>query len=336
MFYDEVKVFLKSGDGGDGSAAMRRAKYVPKGGPDGGDGGRGGDLILRCDENIGDLRDFHFRPIWKAKNGEPGRGKQQHGKGAPALVLKVPVGTVLSRLHDGKIVAELDKHGDERVFMKGGKGGMGNIHFKSSTNQAPRQTTPGEEGREGDFLMELKSIADIGLVGFPNAGKSSFVGIITHAQPKVGHYAFTTLNPSIGTIEYPDHYSKLKMADIPGLVEGAHENRGLGHRFLKHIERCKTLLFMVDMQGSDGRDPLANVTQLRKELKLYNPELLEKHWIIAANKMDEPDALKNLRRLKSSRRRVPIFPISCLSEEGIPELKQALWDYCRELCKVVS
>lgn len=328
MFYDEVKIHLKSGDGGDGSAAMHRAKYVPKGGPDGGDGGRGGDILLRCDENVSDLRDFHFKPIWKAKNGEPGRGKQQHGKGAPQLILRVPVGTIISRLEDGKVFAELNDHGQEHLFFKGGKGGMGNIHFKSPTNQAPRQTTPGEPGKEGDFLMELKSIADIGLVGFPNAGKSSFIGLITHAQPKVGHYPFTTLHPNIGTIEYPDYYAKLKMADIPGLVEGAHENRGLGHRFLKHIERCKTLLFMVDMQGSDGRDPLADISQLRKELRFFNPELSEKHWVIAANKMDEPDAPANLRRLKNSRRKVPIFPISCLSEEGIPELKQALWDFC--------
>lgn len=331
MFYDEVKVFLKSGDGGDGAAAMRRAKYIPKGGPDGGDGGRGGDLILRCDQNVSDLRDFHFKPIWKAKNGEAGRGKQQHGKGAPALVLRVPMGTVLSRIEDGKVVAELSKHGEERVFLKGGKGGMGNIHFKSSTNQAPRQTTPGELGREGEYIMELKTIADIGLVGFPNAGKSSFIGLVTHAQPKVGHYAFTTLAPNIGTIEYPELYSKLTIADIPGLVEGAHANRGLGHRFLKHIERCKVLLFMVDMQGTDGRDPLADVRQLRKELELYNPDLLEKDWIVAANKMDEPDAKANLRRLKNSRRTVPIFPISCLGEDGIPELKEALWGFCRKV-----
>jgi GTP-binding protein len=323
MFYDETSVKLRAGDGGDGSASFRREKFIPKGGPDGGDGGRGGNVILEGDENTGDLRAFHFQPHWKAEHGGRGASRQKTGRGGEDCILKVPPGTVVFRESDGAQCAEVLEHGERIVLLRGGKGGLGNLHFKSSTHQAPREFTPGEPGEIGEFRFVLKSIADLGLVGFPNAGKSSLIALITKARPKAASYPFTTLQPSIGMIEYPEHYERLRLADIPGLIQGAHENRGLGHRFLRHIERCAILVLILDMASEDGRDPLEDYDQLLEELRLYDPALVAKPQLIVANKMDEPVSSENLARLRE-KISSPIWPISCLSEEGVPELKEAI------------
>jgi GTP-binding protein len=323
MFYDEVKVNFKAGNGGDGCFSFRRLKYEPKGGPDGGDGGRGGNVYVVGDTNVADLTDYHFKPGWQAKNGEPGRGSDQHGAKGEHIHLKLPIGTIVVDRETDEVVAEVLQHGEEVRLLEGGEGGKGNAQFKSSTNQAPRQFTLGKPGEQGEFRLVIKTIADVGLIGFPNAGKSTLLNMLTNAHPKTGAYPFTTMFPTVGVLEYPEQYERITLADIPGLIEGASENRGLGHRFLKHIERCKVLLIMLDMQGTDGREPLADYRVLLKELKLYMPGLAKKPILVAANKMDEPDATANL---KAFRKKVksPVYPISCVSDEGFEELKQAL------------
>lgn len=325
MFYDEVNVSFKAGDGGDGCFSFRRAKYEPRGGPNGGNGGRGGDVYIVGDSNVADLTDYHFKPGWKAKNGEQGRGSDQHGKNGSDLDLRVPVGTVVTDRETGEVIAEILEHGQRILLLEGGEGGKGNTEFKSSTNQAPRQYTLGKPGEEGDFRLLIKTIADIGLIGYPNAGKSTLISLLTNAHPKTAPYPFTTIFPTVGVLDFDeDHnYERITIADIPGLIEGASENRGLGHRFLKHVERCKLLLFILDMQGTDGRDPLQDYRVLTKELKLYLPGLVKKPVIIVANKMDEPDAAENLKHFKSKVRK-KVYPISCVSEEGFEELKAAL------------
>lgn len=327
MFVDEVKkVHLKAGDGGDGCASFRREKFEPMGGPNGGDGGDGGDIILVCDENMSDLTAYRFVPHAKAENGEMGKGRDKHGASGSDKVVKLPPGTSVYDIETGNLVTELLEHEQRIVLLQGGKGGMGNTTFKSSVNQAPRKTTPGKPGEEGTYRLVLKTIADAGMVGFPNAGKSSLINIITKAHPKTADYPFTTLHPSVGVVEYPELYDRLNLADIPGLIEGASENKGLGHRFLRHIERCTVLLFILDMAGTDGRDPLKDLEQLRTELRLYDETLLSKPQMIIANKMDEEAAVENLKRLQAeTRHSAEILPISCLSDEGIPELKEALY-----------
>lgn len=323
MFYDEVNVTLKAGNGGDGCFSFRRAKYEPKGGPDGGDGGRGGNVYVVGDTNVADLTDYYFKPGWKAKNGEPGRGSDQHGAKGPHIVLRLPIGTIVVDRETGDQVAEVTEHGEEVLLLEGGLGGKGNAQFKSSTNQAPRQFTLGKPGEAGDFRLIIKTIADVGLIGFPNAGKSTLLNMVTNAHPKTGAYPFTTMFPTVGVLEYPDEYERITLADIPGLIEGASENKGLGHRFLKHVERCKVLLVMIDMQGTDGREPIADYRILQKELKLYMPGLIRKPVLICANKMDEPDAAENLAIFRKKIKET-IYPISCVSEEGFEELKEAL------------
>jgi len=323
MFYDETKVYLKAGNGGDGCMSFRREKYIPFGGPDGGDGGRGGDIRLRADENVGDLRQYHFDPQWKARNGQPGMGRQRHGSSGDVLTLKVPLGTVVFGEETGEIVAELTEHGKEVTLLNGGEGGLGNIHFKSSTNQAPRQVTPGRAGEEGHFRFVLKTIADVGLVGHPNAGKSTLMGALTNAQPKTAHYPFTTLNPSVGVVELPERHQRLTLADVPGLIEGASENRGLGHRFLRHIERCRLLLFVIDLAGEDGRDPVDDYTSLIREIEAYGQGLADKPRLIAGNKMDETVAGENLPRLAAAAE-AEIVPISCIGEVGLEQLRERL------------
>lgn len=323
MFIDEKIVTLKAGNGGDGCASFRREKFIPKGGPNGGDGGDGGSIILECDTNITDLTAYHFKPNWDAGNAEAGKGNQKHGANGKDCVLKLPAGTIVYDVDTERPVAELIEHGQRIVLIKGGKGGLGNVHFKSSTNRAPRQFTPGGEVPEQKFKFVLKVIADVGLVGYPNAGKSSLTNLITKAHPKTAPYPFTTKSPIIGIVEYPETYERLRLADIPGLIEGASQNRGLGHQFLRHIERCKLLLFIIDMAGFDTRDPLKDFESLRNELSLYDPDLLKKDFIIAANKMDLPEAVDNLKRFKK-KYKTPIIPISCLTGEGIEELKLEL------------
>jgi GTP-binding protein len=276
MFVDECVVKTWAGDGGRGCIGFRREKYEPWGGPNGGDGGRGGDVVLLGDHDTNNLIDYKYKPHWKAERGEHGQGSDCNGRAGKDAVLRLPLGTVVTDEATGKVVAELVEDGQRIVLCKGGNGGWGNTHFKTPTNRAPRRANPGQLGENGVYRLVLKSIADVGLVGFPNAGKSSLTNAITKAHPRMAAYPFTTLHPQIGVIDYPDprNPKRLLLADVPGLIEGASENKGLGHRFLRHIERCAVLVFIVDMAGVDGRDPREDFATLQKELKLYDPALL--------------------------------------------------------------
>ena len=327
MFVDECVVKLKAGDGGRGCISFRREKYEPWGGPNGGDGGRGGDVVLLGDVNTNNLIDYKFQPHWNAERGEHGLGSDQHGRDGEHRILKLPLGTVVTDEATGKVVAEVLHEGERIVLCKGGNGGWGNTHFKSSTNRAPKRANPGQDGEGGVFRLVLKSIADVGLVGFPNAGKSSLTGLITKAHPKTAAYPFTTLHPQIGVIEYPDERKgdrRLLLADVPGLIEGASENRGLGHRFLRHIERCALLLVLIDMAGTDARDPRDDYKHLLRELELYDPALLDKPRVVAANKMDVPEAAAHLKKFRTRYKQVDVIEISCLTGDGIGTLKKEL------------
>jgi GTP-binding protein len=327
MFVDECVIKVYAGDGGRGCVSFRREKYEPWGGPNGGDGGRGGDVVLLGDNDTNNLVDYKFKSHWKAERGEHGMGKDCAGREGKAAVLRLPLGTVVLDETTGLAVAEIVTDGQRVVLCKGGNGGWGNSHFKTSTLRAPKHANPGQEGERGTFRLVLKSIADIGLVGFPNAGKSSLTGAITQARPKTAAYPFTTLQPQIGVIHYPDGREgsrRLLLADIPGLIEGASENRGLGHRFLRHVERCALLLILIDMAGTDGRDPWDDYGHLLEELRLYDPALPAKPRLVAANKMDLPAARENLAKFKR-RRKVDVVEISCLTGAGLDRLKSALW-----------
>ena len=336
MFVDRIKVFAQAGSGGRGSVSFRREKFVPKGGPDGGDGGRGGDVILRADRHTDNLSNLFYEPIIKAKNGGHGMGKKMHGRSAPNKIVKVPVGTIVwpaqeadrsqttYRTYDlADPVVDLTKDGEEFVLCEGGAGGKGNVHFKSSRNRAPRQYTEGAEGESGHFLLELRTIADAGLIGYPNAGKSTLLRKISAARPKVAAYPFTTLHPIIGVVELSE-YRRITMADIPGLIEGAHKGVGLGHEFLRHITRCRIFLFVVDTGGSEGRNPVEDIQNLRRELDLYDSRLSERPWFIVANKLDLPDANENLKALSKKFSKIEIVPISAATGQGIEELKKKL------------
>ena len=301
-----------------------RQKYMPNGGPNGGNGGRGGEIILLADENVSDLRTFHFKSQWKAKNGEPGRGSDQNGRGGDACILKVPLGTEVRDLNSGEIICELLNHEEEILLLEGGKGGRGNATFKSSINQTPRQFTEGKPGMEGEYVFTLKTIADVGLVGFPNAGKSTLLNVLSNATPRIDSYPFTTLVPTVGVIDYPEDFKTVTMADVPGLIEGAAENRGLGHRFLRHVERCRLILFLLDLAGSDGRSPVDDFLHLQKELNDYDEKLIEKDFIIVGNKIDEDEGRKNLDLFRKRFPQNEIFPISAILEEGLDELRSHL------------
>jgi|TARA_B110000467_G_scaffold162187_1_gene184833 GTP-binding protein len=324
MFVDETKVKVRAGDGGRGCVSFRREKYEAFGGPNGGDGGQGGDVILEGSVNENNLTRYKFQPHWNAGRGEHGRGSDQSGAQGANCVITVPPGTIVVDLVTKQVVAEILEDGERKLLLEGGNGGWGNKKFKSSVNRAPRRSNPGELGGTGEYKLILKSIADIGLVGYPNAGKSTLTNMITNAHPKVAAYPFTTLHPQIGVIEYPERYKTLQIADIPGLIDGASENRGLGHRFLRHIERCFLLTLIIDMSGIDGRDPWDDYDQLLSELGAYDESLLEKPRLVVANKMDEDVAVENLERFRKDRD-VAIQPISCLTEEGIEELRELLW-----------
>lgn len=322
MFVDEASVYLKSGKGGDGCLSFCREKYRPKGGPDGGNGGVGGDLILECNVQLADLTPYKYKPHAEAKNGQPGQGRNKHGKNGADCTLPVPAGTLVIDTQTDLTVAELIENGQKVILLKGGKGGKGNACFKSSTNRAPRRTTPGQPAEEGRFLLVLKTIADVGLVGYPNAGKSSLTNALTRAHPKIASYPFTTLQPSVGILE--STAKKVTLADIPGLIEGASQNKGLGHRFLRHIERCKLLLFVLDTAGTDDRKPWEDMHSLFDELRLYGSNLLEKPRIILANKIDVETAKENLTELKKRFPGEMIIQSSCTSGEGLEELKDIL------------
>src|SRR6266581_2265171 len=341
MFVDRIKVFAQAGNGGRGSVSFRREKFVPKGGPEGGDGGGGGDVILRADRHVDNLTNLFYEPLIKAKNGGHGMGKKMSGRAGADKIVKVPVGTVVWPAKEEKhppstseqsaignrqsAIPVIDLARDEQEFVLccGGAGGKGNVHFKSSRNRAPRQYTEGEEGEQGYFLLELRTIADAGLVGYPNAGKSTLLRKISAARPKVAAYPFTTLHPIIGVVEFPE-YGRATIADIPGLIEGAHRGLGLGHEFLRHITRCRIFLFVVDVAGSEGRNPVEDVQQLRKELDLYDSRLSERPWFLIANKMDLPAAEENLDALRKKFPRIDIVPVSAAKGEGIEELKKKL------------
>jgi GTP-binding protein len=339
MFVDRVKVFAQAGSGGRGSVSFRREKFVPKGGPDGGDGGRGGDVILRAERHVDNLSNLFYEPLIKAKRGGHGMGKKMAGRSAPNKVVKVPVGTIVWRDEGGGMrdekksttqdpssleqIVDLTTDGQEFVLCEGGAGGKGNVHFKSSRNRAPRQYTEGEEGEQGHFLLELRTIADAGLIGYPNAGKSTLLRKISAARPKVAAYPFTTLHPVIGVVELSE-YGRATIADIPGLIEGAHRGVGLGHEFLRHITRCRIFLFVVDTGGSEGRNPVEDVQNLRRELDLYDARLSQRPWFIVANKMDLPNANENLKALRNKFPKIDILPISAAKGEGIDALKEKL------------
>src|SRR5882724_1750983 len=341
MFVDRVKVFAQAGKGGCGCVSFRREKFVPKGGPDGGDGGRGGDVILQADRHVDNLANLFYEPIIAAKKGGHGMGKKMAGRAGANKIVKVPVGTVVWPAKEEKHpasnvqhrtssseqsaipVTDLARDEQEFVLCCGGAGGKGNVHFKSSRNRAPRQYTEGEEGEQGYFLLELRTIADAGLVGYPNAGKSTLLRKISAARPKVAAYPFTTLHPIVGVIEFPG-YRRARVADIPGLIEGAHRGVGLGHEFLRHITRCRVLIFVVDVAGSEERNPVEDLQNLRREIDLYDPTLSSRAWFVVANKMDLPGAKENLKALQERFRKLQILPASAAKGEGIDALKQAL------------
>ncbi|MBL9139371.1 MAG: GTPase ObgE [Verrucomicrobiales bacterium] len=392
MFVDEVKVFAKAGHGGKGCVAFCREAYRPKGGPDGGNGGRGGDVILEADHDLNNLIHQFYQPRLIAKNGEHGMGKGMDGHAGKDQVVKVPCGTLVWRLlkpatpetpesdpepspprkvAPGKapllmastshrplirrasgvralevnleeddqgatdseaareLVADLTTHGQRIVLCKGGRGGLGNRNFANAVRQAPRFAQPGEAGEEGDYVLELRMLAEVGLVGYPNAGKSTLLSAISKARPKIAPYPFTTLTPQVGIVEYPD-FRRLVVCDVPGLIEGAHRNVGLGHAFLRHIQRCRVLVVVVDMAGMDGREPWEDYRQILTELELYDPRMLERRRLIAANKMDEPPAEGNLRKFKRRIRGVPVLPLAAAFDEGLEPFRRAIRDAVEE------
>lgn len=319
-FIDYIKIYCRSGDGGAGSVHFRREKYVPKGGPDGGDGGKGGDIIVVCNRNLWTLLHLRYNKHIIATNGEPGKGKNQKGADGQSKIIEVPEGTVIKDAKSGAVLAELTEHGQQVVLLTGGRGGKGNAFFKSSTRQIPRFAQPGEKGKEGYFIFELKLLADVGLVGFPNAGKSTLLSVLSAAKPKIADYPFTTLVPTVGVIPYKDYFSFV-MADIPGIIEGAHQGRGLGLRFLRHIERNSILLFLIPC---DAENIVKHFEILLKELSLYNPELLQKERLVAISKCDllsSEDMQALSEQLKSLN---PIF-ISSFNGYGLETLKDAIW-----------
>jgi len=410
MFVDEVKVFARAGHGGKGAVAFHREAYIPKGGPSGGNGGRGGDVILEADHDLNNLIQQFFVPNLLAENGQGGMGKGMDGKAGKDLVIKVPCGTIVWRVlrdpalpegveehadsgdvedskdsgnpedseepliltaagtdrpvirHSGGVqaveldlgadddhsrsdsrsgsqrrdaqkgerVCDLTEHGQRFVLCKGGRGGLGNRNFATAARQTPRFAQPGEAGDEGDFLLELRMIAEVGLVGYPNAGKSTLLTAISKARPKIAAYPFTTLTPQVGIVEYPEDYHRLTVCDVPGLIAGAHRNVGLGHAFLRHIARCRILVILLDMAGTDNRQPWDDYRSLLEELELYDPSLLERPRLVVANKMDEPPAEANLKSFKRRVRKTPVLPISAAFDEGIAAFRKTIREMVEE------
>ncbi len=323
MFVDRAKIHVEAGHGGSGSASFRREKYVPKGGPDGGDGGDGGSVIIRAVTGEQSLVALRFQPIWKAKPGGNGRGQKMHGANGADCIIDVPIGTLVFEAESGELLYDLNEENATFVAAKGGKGGWGNTHYVSSVNRAPRKFQPGQEGEIRDLELELKTVADVGLVGYPNAGKSTLLRAISAAKPKTASYPFTTLHPHVGIVEMDDYY-RFSVADIPGLIEGASENVGLGHAFLRHIERCRLFCFVLDMAGVDGRDPLADLASLRNELFKYEPGLEKRAFVLVANKCDLPESKENVARLKKAEPNAIIVEICAELAENTGELVKIL------------
>ncbi|MET3574658.1 GTPase ObgE [Bhargavaea ullalensis] len=330
MFVDHVKIYVKGGDGGDGMVAFRREKYVPNGGPAGGDGGNGADVIFEVDEGLRTLMDFRYQKHFKAPRGEHGMSKSKHGKNAQAMIVRVPPGTVVTEAESGAVIADLTEDGQRAVIAKGGRGGRGNIRFATPSNPAPELSEKGEPGYELEVVLELKVLADVGLVGFPSVGKSTLLSVVSAAKPKIGDYHFTTIVPNLGVVDVGDGRSFV-MADLPGLIEGASEGVGLGHQFLRHIERTRVIVHVIDMSGMEGRDPYDDWVTINEELEQYNLRLTERPQIIVANKMDMPDSEINLAEFKE---RVPenvkIHPISAVTRQGLAELLYAVADLLDE------
>lgn len=322
MFADRARIIIKSGKGGDGHVSFRREKFVPNGGPDGGDGGKGGDIIFEVDEGLNTLTDYRHRRKFAAQAGEEGGKKNCHGKNGADLILKVPEGTVIKDAESGKVIADMSGDNKRQIILTGGRGGLGNQHYATSTMQAPKYAQPGGESIEIDVQLELKVIADVGLVGFPNVGKSTFLSRVTNAKPKIANYHFTTLNPNLGVVDLDGN--GFVIADIPGLIEGASEGIGLGHEFLRHIERTKVIIHMVDGASVEGRDPLEDIKAINKELEAYDPAILEKPQVIAANKMDvcmegSEEIIEKLRK-EFEPKGIEVFSISAVSGQGVKEL----------------
>ena len=391
MFIDEIKIYAKAGHGGKGCIAFHREAFVPKGGPSGGNGGRGGSVILQADHDLNNLIQQYYQPRIIAKDGGHGLGKGMDGHAGKDLIIKVPCGTLVWRLKDttppietkiagdadenedeepvfktsaskrplirtargaqaqeidlsrepaeefsdgdsqkSELVADLTTHGQQFILCKGGRGGLGNRNFATPRRQTPRFAQPGEPGTEGEYLFELRIMAEVGLVGYPNAGKSTLLTAISKARPKVAAYPFTTLHPQIGIVEYATDFKRLTVCDVPGLIEGAHQNVGLGHEFLRHIERCKIIVLLLDMAGTDGREPWDDYKKLLKELELYDPALLEKERFVVANKMDEAAAEKNLKQFKKKVKKVSLLPISAAFDQGVEEFKETIRDAVEE------
>lgn len=326
MFVDQVKIYVKGGDGGNGMVAFRREKYVPKGGPAGGDGGNGADVVFEVEEGLRTLMDFRYKRHFKAPRGEHGMSKNQHGRNAKDMIVKVPPGTVVTDAVTGETIADLTQHGQQAVIAKAGRGGRGNSRFASPSNPAPELSENGEPGQEREVTLELKVLADVGLVGFPSVGKSTLLSVVSAAKPKIADYHFTTIVPNLGMVETEDSRSFV-MADLPGLIEGAHSGVGLGHQFLRHIERTRVIVHVIDMAAIEGRDPFEDYITINKELQEYNMRLLERPQIIVANKMDMPDAEENLKVFKEKLEEdYPIFPVSAITRTGLRDLLFAIAD----------
>ncbi len=329
MFADRAKIFIKSGKGGDGHVSFRRELYVPCGGPDGGDGGDGGDIIFEVDDGLNTLSDFRQVRKYAAQDGEQGGKKRCHGKNGGDLIVKVPEGTVIKEFESGKVIADMSGENRRDVILKGGRGGQGNMHYATPTMQAPKYAQPGQSGQELWVQLELKVIADVGLVGFPNVGKSTLLSRVSNARPKIANYHFTTLNPHLGVVDI-DGGKGFVMADIPGLIEGASEGIGLGHDFLRHIERTRVLVHVVDAASTEGRDPLEDIRAINKELEAYNPDLMKRPQIIAANKTDviyaeDEDPVAKL-KAEFEPKGIKVYPISAVSGQGVKELLYAVYD----------
>jgi len=326
MFIDRARIFVQSGKGGDGMSSFRHEKFVPKGGPNGGDGGQGGNVILVADRNVNTLVDFRYRRLFKAKPGGKGQGSNKFGRDADDLFIPVPVGTIVRDEASNALLADLSHDGQQAIVAKGGRGGRGNYHFRTSANRAPTFAERGEPGEERWLRLELKVLADVGLLGYPSVGKSSILRKVSAAQPEVAAYHFTTLNPILGVVDLPDQRSFV-MADIPGLIDGAAEGVGLGHDFLRHIERTKILIHVLDVSGSEGRDPIEDYEKINSELAKYSEKLSRKRQVIAANKIDLLSDDTNLKRLQQymDKRGWDVFPICAMSGEGLPELMEYVW-----------
>lgn len=334
MFADRAKIFIRSGKGGDGHVSFRRELFVPNGGPDGGDGGKGGDVIFEVDEGLTNLSEYRHRAKFTAEPGEQGGKKRCHGANGKNLILKVPAGTIIREAESGKVIADMSGDNKRQVILKGGRGGQGNMHYATATMQVPKYAQPGQAAQELWVNLELKVIADVGLVGFPNVGKSTLLSCVSNAKPKIANYHFTTLNPMQGVVDLGDGSSFI-MADIPGLIEGASEGVGLGHEFLRHVERTKILLHVVDAASTEGRDPIDDIYKINEELKNYNEELASRPQIIAANKTDviyseDEDPVEKI-RAEFEPQGIKVFPISAVSGKGVKELLSYIWEVLKEL-----